>query len=65
MLKLGMPGAIPPFPSASTCSEKGRLCPYFYSHKCEGNGKTIPLQAWTGPEGFRRLRLPDFKTIGT
>jgi len=26
--------------------------------------KTIPLQAWTGPEGSRRLRLPDFKTIG-
>jgi hypothetical protein len=28
-------------------------------------GKTIPLQAWTGPEGSSRLRLPDFKTIGT
>jgi hypothetical protein len=27
-------------------------------------GKAIPLQAWTGPEGSRRLRLPD-KTIGT
>ena len=25
----------------------------------------IPLQPWTGPEGSRRLRLPDFKTIGT
>ena len=23
------------------------------------------LQAWTGPERSRRLRLPDFKTIGT
>jgi hypothetical protein len=22
--------------------------------------KTIPLQAWTGPEGSRWLRLPDF-----
>jgi len=28
-------------------------------------GKVIPLQAWTGPEGSRRLRLPDFKTICT
>jgi hypothetical protein len=28
-------------------------------------GKAIPLQAWTGPEGSRRLRLADFKTIGT
>jgi hypothetical protein len=28
-------------------------------------GKAIPLQLWTGPEGSKRLRLPDFKTIGT
>jgi hypothetical protein len=27
--------------------------------------KAIPLQPLTGPEGSRRLRLPDFKTIGT
>jgi hypothetical protein len=27
--------------------------------------KAIPLQAWTGPEGSRRKRLPDFKTIDT
>jgi hypothetical protein len=26
--------------------------------------KLIPLQALIGPEGFRRLRLPDFKKIG-
>jgi hypothetical protein len=30
-----------------------------------GKGKAIPLQAWRGPEGSRRLRIPDFKTIGT
>jgi hypothetical protein len=30
-----------------------------------GKGKAIPLQAWTGRECSRRLRLPDFKTIGT
>jgi hypothetical protein len=28
-------------------------------------GKAIPLQAWAGPEGSRKLRLPDFRTIGT
>jgi len=28
-------------------------------------GKAMPLQAWTGPEGSRRLRLPDFKTLDT
>jgi hypothetical protein len=27
--------------------------------------KAIPLQAWTGPECTRRVRLSDFKTIGT
>jgi hypothetical protein len=30
-----------------------------------GKGKATPLQALTGPEGSRRLRLPDFKTIST
>ena len=25
-------------------------------------GKSVPLQAWTGPEGSRKLRLPDFVT---
>ena len=27
--------------------------------------KAISLQAWTVPEGSRRLRITDFKTIGT
>jgi hypothetical protein len=30
---------------------------------CRNKGKAIPLQAWTGPEGSRRVRLPDFKTV--
>jgi len=38
---------------------------YMYMGKGKSKGKAIPLQAWTGPEGSRRLRLPDFKTIGT
>ena len=33
---------------------------YLYIHIYVG--KAIPLQAWTGPEVSRRLRLPDFKT---
>jgi len=35
----------------------------FYIGK--GKGKAIPLQAWTGSKGSRRLRLPDLKKIGT
>jgi len=40
---------------------------YKYGVLCtvKGKDKAIPLQAWTGPEGSRRLRLPDFKTFGT
>ena len=28
----------------------------------KGKGKSDPLQAWSGPEGFRKLRFPDFMT---
>ena len=31
----------------------------------DSNDTAIPLQPWESPEGSRRLRLPDFKTIGT
>jgi hypothetical protein len=33
--------------------------PLFLSFK-KKNGKTVPLQAWTGPYLSRRLGLPDF-----
>jgi hypothetical protein len=46
-----------------------RLCPDleqdFKGFVETPEGKAIPLQAWTGPEGSRRLRLPDFETIST
>jgi hypothetical protein len=32
---------------------------------CNGKGKAIPLQVLTDPQGSRRSRLPDFKTVGT
>jgi hypothetical protein len=43
---------------------------YPQSNRMTGKGKgkkgiAIQLQALTDPEGSRRLRLPDFKTIGT
>jgi len=28
-------------------------------------GKAISLQTWTSPEGSRRVKVPDFITIGT
>ena len=30
-----------------------------------GKSKAVAVQAWTGPEISRNLRLPDFKTFGT
>ena len=29
---------------------------------CNIKGKAVPLQAWSGPEGSRKLRSPDFMT---
>jgi len=29
---------------------------------CKGKGKAVSLQAWSGPEGSRKLRFPDFMT---
>jgi len=28
----------------------------------KGKGKAVQLQAWSGPEGSRKLRFPDFMT---
>jgi len=36
------------------------LLQYLYARK--GKGKAVPLQAWSGPEGSRNLRFPDFTT---
>ena len=29
---------------------------------CGKKGKSAPLEAWSGPEGSRKLRFPDFVT---
>jgi len=29
----------------------------------KGKGKAVLLQAWSGPEGFRKLRFQDFMTM--
>ena len=36
---------------------------YRYIHNTgKGKGKAAPLQAWSSPEGSRKLRLPNFMT---
>jgi len=63
---------ISPLPNnTGVISDSSKIpCSYIFSmngilHTYKVEGKAIPLQAWIGPEGSRRLRLPDFKTIGT
>ena len=34
----------------------------FFTFRLRCKGKAVPLQAWTDPEGSRKLRLPDFVT---
>jgi len=45
---------------------------FFQLFQPSGNGTTwsryctrVEINPWTGPESSRKLRLPDFKTIGT
>jgi hypothetical protein len=42
-----------------------KVASFMFFAPCIVKVKAIPLQAWTGPEGSRRLKLPDLKTIGT
>ena len=32
------------------------------SQSLSSKGKAVPLQVWSGPEGSRKLRFPDFMT---
>ena len=39
-----------------------RLTTVILMQKVKGKSKAFPLQAWTGPEGSRKLRFPDLVT---
>jgi len=30
----------------------------------ESKSKAVPVEVWTGHDGSRKLKLPDFKTFG-
>jgi hypothetical protein len=48
-----------------TCQSKLWITSVIWSPLTHIKVKQSQLQAWTGPEGSRSLRLLDFKTIGT
>jgi len=35
---------------------------HLHTDTASGKGKAVPLQAWSGPEGSRKLRYPEFMT---
>ena len=37
-------------------------CSFFHNANLFGFCKAVPLQAWSDPEGSRKLRFPDFMT---
>jgi len=61
--ELRMSRAVPPRPQYALMVSTRISCFIYTDTGGKGKGKAIPLQAWTGPEGSRRLRLPDFKTV--
>jgi hypothetical protein len=38
------------------------ICQIIEQSHCYVKGKSVPLQAWSGPEGSRKLRPPDYMT---
>jgi len=36
----------------------------FYLETCQKEVTEIPVQAYSGPEGSRKMRFLDFKTVG-
>jgi len=46
--------------STRTCGGIEKICVYIYIYKAKD--KAVPLQAWGGLEGSRKLRFPDFIT---
>ena len=46
------------YPRRDLCVFLYIQCIYIYIYK----GKAVPLQAWSGPEGTRKLGFPDYMT---
>jgi hypothetical protein len=42
------------------CNQKCKIKTTFCNKLVKGKGKAVPLQAWSGTEGSRNLRFPDF-----
>jgi len=63
MLRMAIPSVVIKLLHSKT----DRLTDNYFNNcsKVKFKGKAIPVQAWTSPDGSRRVRLPDFKNIET
>ena len=43
-------------------TKKKKTSSFKYYVLVKKKGKAVPLQAWTGPDGSRKFRFPDFVT---
>ena len=43
-------------------NKKSHSFPFALKLNTKGKGKAVPLQAWSGSEGSRKLRFTDFMT---
>jgi len=43
--------------------DTGTVQPLNERSMVKGKGTAVPLQAWSGPEGSRNLRFPEFMTM--
>jgi len=50
----------------TTCNKlKTIQLPCSLQYKDKSKGKAVPLQAWSGPEGSRKLKVPRLDDNGT
>ena len=49
--------------SGSNRGSSSSSCGSSSNSSSSSKGKAVPLQAWSGPEGSRKLRFPDFMTM--
>jgi hypothetical protein len=54
--------AVTVFRVEELSGETSPLCSIINRIYILGKGKAVPLQAWSGPEGSRKLRFSGFKT---
>jgi hypothetical protein len=53
---------IPAFKKSQSSLSTEWFTPHLHLARRCNKGKAVPLQAWSGPEGSRKLRFPDYMT---